>query len=122
MSQSSVALRWQDPTDRAFRFAWDMCTFSEGQLAAVHIEYRWAAALLGKAYEDKIAQIRRDDLMSSNDRTRNRYGKGLVRTEALVSLLKLVRGMRGTTTQDDVVLKAELQDLQGFMRPKTVTD
>jgi hypothetical protein len=76
--------------DSAFFFAWDMCTRSEGALAAVHIEYRWAAALLGKAYVDKIAQLWHNDLTASNDRSRNRYGKGLVRTEALVSLLKVV--------------------------------
>lgn len=76
--------------DAAFRFAWDMCNRSEGEMAAVHIEYRWAAALLGQAYVHKVAQIKRDDLASSNDRTRNRYGKGPVRKEALVALLRLV--------------------------------
>jgi hypothetical protein len=71
-------------------FAWHMYNCSEGELAAVYIEYCWAAALLGKAYIKRVAQIRQEDLASSNDRTRNRYGKGPVRKEALVALLELV--------------------------------
>ena len=34
--------------------------------------------------------------------------------------LKLVRSMRGETTQNYVVLEAELQDLKGFVRSKPV--
>lgn len=86
----SQLLRSRDAADKAFCFAWDMCDRSEGELAAVHIEYRWAAALLGQAYINKVAQIRQKDLTSSNDRTRNRYGKGTVRKEAFEDLLQLV--------------------------------
>jgi hypothetical protein len=100
LSASQVAV------DSAFSFAWDMCNRSEGELAAVHIEYRWAAALLGKAYVDKIAQLRHSDLASSNDRSRNRYGKGLVRTEALASLLQLVSP--NPTKRDRLVLRKRL--------------
>ncbi|CAE7221827.1 hypothetical protein PTTW11_11463 [Pyrenophora teres f. teres] len=73
----------RDDADREFCFAWNMCTRYEAELAAVHIESRWASALLGQAYSKKIAQIRHNDFISSNDRTRNRYGKGPVRTEQL---------------------------------------
>lgn len=99
-------LNGQSAVDSAFSFAWNMCSRSEGALAAVHIEYRWAAALLGKAYADKVAQLRQNDFTSSNDRTRNRYGKGLVSTEALVSLLKLVHP--NPTDRDRTVLRKRL--------------
>ncbi|KAL7772819.1 hypothetical protein CFE70_002782 [Pyrenophora teres f. teres 0-1] len=80
----------RDDADREFCFAWNMCTRYEAELAAVHIESRWASALLGQAYSKKIAQIRHNDFISSNDRTRNRYGKGPVRTEAIAALVELV--------------------------------
>ena len=83
-----------------------MCNRSEGELAAIHIEYRWAAALLGKAYVDKVAQLRQHDFTSSNDRSRNRYGKGPVRTEALASLLPLVSP--NPTERDKRVLRKHL--------------
>ena len=76
--------------DYAFRVAWDMCDRTEGEMAAVHVEYRWTAALLGRAYVNKVAQIKQDIMASSNDRTRNRYGKGPVRKQALVTLLEVV--------------------------------
>lgn len=101
-------LRNPAAVDRAFSFAWDMCNRAEGELAAIHIEYRWAAALLGKAYVDKVAQLRHNDLTASNDRSRNRYGKGLVRTEALVSLLKVVSSNPTPTDQDRLVLRKRL--------------
>ncbi|KAE8832108.1 hypothetical protein PTNB73_10511 [Pyrenophora teres f. teres] len=53
----------RDDADREFCFAWNMCTRYEAELAAVHID---------------------------NDRTRNRYGKGPVRTEAITALVELV--------------------------------
>ena len=99
-------LHGQTAVDNAFSFAWDMCNHAEGELAAIHIEYRWAAALLGKAYVDKIAQLRHNDRTASNDSSRNRYGKGLVRTEALLSLLKLVSPT--PTEQDRLVLRKRL--------------
>jgi hypothetical protein len=102
----SSSTRPRSAVDSAFFFAWTMCNRSEGELAAVHIEYRWAAALLGKAYADKMAQLRHNDFTSSNDRTRNRYGKGLVSTEALVSLLKLVNP--NPNERDRLVLRKRL--------------
>lgn len=76
--------------EKQFYFAWDMCDRAEGELAAVQIEYRWAAALLGQAYANKIAHIHNRDMDASNDRTRNRYGLGTVRGEAIASLLSVV--------------------------------
>ena len=92
--------------DWDFCFAWHMYNRSEGELAAVHIEYRWAAALLGQAYIKRVAQIRQEDSASSNDRTRNRYGKGPVRKEALVALLELVSP--NPTNKDRLVFRKRM--------------
>ncbi|CAE7222330.1 hypothetical protein PTTW11_11526 [Pyrenophora teres f. teres] len=96
----------RDDADREFCFAWNMCTRYEAELAAVHIESRWASALLGQAYSKKIAQIRHNDFISSNDRTRNRYGKGPVRTEAIAALVELVSP--NATKKDKQVFKRRL--------------
>ncbi|KAF1933793.1 uncharacterized protein M421DRAFT_52337, partial [Didymella exigua CBS 183.55] len=61
----------RNDADRDFCFAWNMCTRYKAELAAVHIESQWASALLGQAYSNKIAQIRHDDFVSTNNRTRN---------------------------------------------------
>ncbi|KAI4221645.1 MAG: hypothetical protein L6R40_008617 [Gallowayella cf. fulva] len=76
--------------DDAFQHAWNHVSRCEGQLAAVHIQYRWAMAFLGRAYENKIAEIKAKDLAKDNDRTRNRYGGGKVQSEATEALLPLV--------------------------------
>lgn len=99
-------LHVRNDADRDFCFAWNMCTRYEAELAAVHIEARWASALLGQAYSKKIAQIRQNDLISSNDRTRNRYGKGPVRTEAIAALMELVSP--NATEKDKQVFKRRL--------------
>ena len=39
-----------------------------------------------------------------------------------VTGLCLVRRVRGQSTQDDVVLEAELEDLKGFVCPKAIAD
>ncbi|KAH9859251.1 hypothetical protein J1614_012199 [Plenodomus biglobosus] len=78
----------------------------KGELATVHIEYRWAAALLGQAYAQQIAKIQHDDSMTSNDRTRNRYGKGPVRKEASMGLLSLVSPR--ATEKDRLVFRKQL--------------
>ncbi|CAE7019912.1 hypothetical protein PTTW11_02971 [Pyrenophora teres f. teres] len=96
----------RDDADREFCFAWNMYTRYEAELAAVHIESRWASALLGQAYSKKIAQIRHNDFISSNDRTRNRYGKGPVRTEAIAALVELVSP--NATEKDKQVFKRRL--------------
>lgn len=99
-------LNVRNDADRDFCFAWNMCTRYEAELAAVHIESRWASALLGQAYSQKIAQIRHSDFISSNDRTRNRYGKGPVRTEAIAALMELVSP--NATDKDKQVFKRRL--------------
>jgi len=76
--------------DHDFCFAWNIYIRYEVELVAVYIGSRWASALLGQAYSNKIAQIRYNDFISSNDRTRNRYGKGPVRIEAIAALVALV--------------------------------
>src|SRR5690348_10980498 len=83
VSQVSVA-------EDAFRHAWNSVSRCEGQLAAVHIQYRWAMAFLGRAYAHKMAEIKAKDLAKSNDCSRNRYGDGKVQTEATEALLPLV--------------------------------
>jgi hypothetical protein len=77
-------------TDDVFCFAWSMCGRYDTAFAAVHIGARWALALLGHSYTQKMEQIREGDFVASNDRTRNRYGKGQVRTEAIAALKALV--------------------------------
>jgi len=89
-SISDAGSQLQGGADRAFCFAWGMCKRYETALAAVHIGSRWALALLGEAYAQKIQQIRQGDFVASNDRSRNRYGKGRVRTEAISALMELV--------------------------------
>ena len=97
----------RDNPDRAFCFAWNMCTRYEGELAAVHIESRWVSALLGQAYTKKIKQIQDNDKKTSNDTTRNRYGKGPVRTEAITALMKLV--YTSPTEKDKLVFRNRLK-------------
>lgn len=69
--------------------AWDFCDRYEQQVDMMHIKYRWAMALLGQAYVNKIEEIKREDAAASNDTTHNRYGKGKVRTQAIEALLPL---------------------------------
>jgi hypothetical protein len=79
------------PADNAiFQYAWHMCDYYEGQLASAIIKYRWAMALLGRAHANRIAQLKDDDRAASSDHSRNRYGKGQIRTEAVNSLLRTV--------------------------------
>ncbi|KAK1912057.1 hypothetical protein P3342_012540 [Pyrenophora teres f. teres] len=74
----------RDDADREFCFAWNMCT----------------------RYEAELAAIRHNDFISSNDRTRNRYGKGPVRTEAIAALVELVSP--NATKKDKQVFKRRL--------------
>ncbi|UPX21362.1 uncharacterized protein EKO05_0011548 [Ascochyta rabiei] len=92
--------------DRDFCFAWNMCTRYEAELAAVYIKSQWASALLGQAYSNKIAQIWHNNFVSSNDRTRNRYGKGQIRTEAVAALVELVSP--NATEKDKQVFRRRL--------------
>jgi hypothetical protein len=87
---SSQAVSHASATDSAFQHAWNHVSRCKSQLAAVHIQYRWAMAFLGRAYENKMAEIKEKDMTKNNDRTRNRYGEGKVQSEAIEALLPLV--------------------------------
>ena len=78
------------PADSAFRHAWDTVSHYEGQLAAVHIQYRWAMAFLGRAYADRIDLLEQNGQTAGKGQSRSRDGKGKLRTEAMASLLPLV--------------------------------
>lgn len=106
LGQLTQSQHTKDQLDRAFCFAWSMCNSTEEQLAAVHIEYRWAAALLGRAYEMKVAQIRYDESVSSNNKSRNWYGKGQVRTEVIALLIRLINS--SPTDMDKLIFRKRL--------------
>lgn len=97
----------EDKVNRDFCFAWDMCTKYETAMAAVHISARWAMALLGQAYVRKIEQIQLEDKRASRDVTRNRYGKGQVRSEAIAELIRLV--CRSPSRADHKAFRARLK-------------
>lgn len=95
---SSQALRAREPRvhpseptslDGVFCRAWDRCTVYEEVVKSVHIKYRWAQALLGKAMVDKLEQLKRSDRLLNNSKT-SRFGKGQRRTEAIDTLMLLV--------------------------------
>jgi hypothetical protein len=69
-----------------------MCDYYDSQLASAIIKYRWAMALLDRAYTNKIAPLQDDDRAASSDISCDRYGKGQVRTQAVSSLLQAVSG------------------------------
>jgi hypothetical protein len=110
-------LSQQGCADNAFCFAWGMCRRYESALAAVHIGSRWAFALLGEAYTQKIQHIQQQDRTASNDRSRNRYGKGPVRTEAIAALINLVYD--APTKRDHDVFRSRLRQA---MRWHTVVE
>jgi hypothetical protein len=93
--------------ESAFCFAWSMCTRYDSKLAAMHIASRWAHALLGEAYTKKVEQLQMFDLLASNDHSRNRYGKGPVRTEAIAQLIKLVHP--APTRKDNEIFRTRLK-------------
>lgn len=72
--------------DGVFQQAWHMSHYCEQQMATVMIEYRWAMALLGRAYANKVGRIQQNNPSSS----RGRDGRGAVKSEAIDSLLLLV--------------------------------
>jgi len=74
----------------SFRHAWDTVNHYEGQLAAVHIQYRWAMAFLGRTYAEKIDLLKQEDQAAGRGQNQSRDGKGRLRTEAMASLLPLV--------------------------------
>jgi len=80
-----------DPCDSFFQRAWSMSHYCEKRMVTVMIEYRWAMALLGRAYYDKVDQITQADRATSNAVvSRHRGGKGKKKAEAINALLQLV--------------------------------
>jgi hypothetical protein len=73
----------------ALASAWILCDRYEQELNIIHIKYRWAMAFLGKAYTEKMEQIRKQDTAVSRD-VKNRSGKGKVSSEAMNDLLRSV--------------------------------
>ena len=61
---------------------WRTCDYYDSQLTSAIIKYRWAMALLSRAYASKIAQAQDSDGTASSNTSRNRRGKGKARTEA----------------------------------------
>ncbi|KAI1663147.1 hypothetical protein L13192_12814, partial [Pyrenophora tritici-repentis] len=89
-SQQEIAPRFSQHhnADEAFRFAWRMCNQYARAVAVVNIGDRWALALLGQAYLWKQREIKEIDAAASSNHTRNRYGKGKIRSQAIASLLQ----------------------------------
>jgi hypothetical protein len=115
---ASQAVSQPSLTDNAFQHAWNHVSRCEGQLAAVHIQYRWAMAFLGRAYEDKIAEIKTKDLAKNNDRTRNRYGGGKVQSEATQALLPLV--YKSSTKRERDIFQKRLHRASRFYEAASV--
>ena len=55
----------------ALASAWSLCDCYEQELDIIHIKYRWAMAFLGKAYTEKIDQIRTQDAARLNNKGNN---------------------------------------------------
>ena len=89
----------EDNTARTFCAAWERCSVYDRVIKSVHIEYRWAQALLGKALTDKLEQIKHSDSLVSNDK-KSRFGKGQRRTEAIDMLMPLVNSNRNPSKQE----------------------
>jgi hypothetical protein len=64
--------------DGDFCSAYQLVSYYERRLAAVHIEYRWAMAFLGRAYANKIASLQGQSV------------KGNLRSKAITALLQAV--------------------------------
>jgi hypothetical protein len=94
-------------TDNLFRDAWGVVDHYETQMAAIHIQYRWAMAFLGRAYADKITLLEREDQARGKGQSRSRDGRGNLRTEARTALLPLVYGE--ITSRERSICKKRLQ-------------
>jgi hypothetical protein len=93
--------------DSDFRSAWNAVNFFEDQLAAVHIQYRWAMAFLARAYAEKVAELEREDETAGRGQGRGRHGKGNLRTQAKKALLSLV--LPNAASKDYSIFKKRLQ-------------
>lgn len=80
VSSQAVALPTRaSGCDRAFQQAWHISQQCEQRVAAVVIEYRWAMAFLGRAYNAKVSQLREHG-----------KGPGRIKPQAMESLRLLV--------------------------------
>ncbi|KAI1663152.1 hypothetical protein L13192_12807 [Pyrenophora tritici-repentis] len=74
---------------RHFALPGECATSTRGPWRCVNIGDRWALALLGQAYLWKQREIKEiDGLRCEYNHTRNRYGKGKIRSQAIASLLQ----------------------------------
>lgn len=80
--------------------AWNMVTACENVHARICIQYRWAMAVLGYTYADRIALLERDDAAVRKGAGRSRGGKGKLRTEAINALLPRIQTAAPATTRD----------------------
>jgi hypothetical protein len=78
----------------ALASAWSLCDRYEQELDIIHIKYRWAMAFLGKAYTERMDQIKEQDVARSRD-AKNRGGRGKVSSEAMDALLQSVIATSG---------------------------
>lgn len=72
------ATRPASAVDSAFCSAYQLVEHYENRLAAVHIEYRWAMAFLGRTYADKVASLEDTNV------------RGNQRSSAIAALLQAV--------------------------------
>jgi hypothetical protein len=82
----AVAFSARDDSNRVFCTAWERCNRYDDIIKSVHIEYRWAQALLGQAYSQKLAELQEKDPTPILNHT----GRSVVRTEAINTLFALV--------------------------------
>jgi hypothetical protein len=108
-SQEPAALSQRQPRSKtaadltSFQHVWKMCDYYEGQLLSAIIKYRWAMALLRRAYATQIAHVQHNDAAasSSSKPSRKRNGKGQIRTEAIDDLLRAVSGANPSKQERD---------------------
>jgi hypothetical protein len=77
-------------SDVRFRSAWLAVDRCERQHAAIDIQYRWAMAYLGRAYEEKIAQLQQEDCRLGLGQKKGRAGKGYLKKQAQDALMPLI--------------------------------
>lgn len=88
--QAIAGTAQQDSVDSLFRSAWERCNQYDEIVKSVHIEYRWAQALLGQAYANKMAQVSQDDTAVLNTGTQGKTRRAAIRSEAINRLFALI--------------------------------
>jgi hypothetical protein len=95
-----------DGPNQDFWQIWSVVNHYEFELAAAHIGYRWALALLSQKYEQKIKAIEDADVLAGRGKSRSRNGKGKLLSEAQRELL--AEGVPNATKGDHQTFKARL--------------